>query len=159
MPQNVRHLVRPMSCIKQSVLWQVQRVGGARLLIKADKVRAVHRSAGLCRSSGSSGVMCEPCSYGRRAPQIRRAGALAVAKAVGAAKGLRLLALDENEISESGVEHLKACHACSCASCPPLRTPPPGKLCSANVVLWCVPVSSCMDTCLAVFRPDASTVP
>ncbi|KAK9822823.1 hypothetical protein WJX81_005289 [Elliptochloris bilobata] len=40
--------------------------------------------------------------------QIRRAGALAVAKAVAAAKGLRLLALDENEISDAGVDHLKA---------------------------------------------------
>jgi hypothetical protein len=39
--------------------------------------------------------------------QIRRAGALAVAKAVAAAAELRLLALDANEISEAGLDALK----------------------------------------------------
>ena len=84
-----------------------------------------------------------------------------MAKAVGAAKGLRLLALDENEISESGVEHLKVYHACYTGVFLMLSTPytTPDKLCSANVVLMSVPVSCCMDTRLAVFRPNASTVP
>jgi len=43
----------------------------------------------------------------RARAQIRRAGALAVAKAVAAAAELRLLALDANEISEAGLDALK----------------------------------------------------
>ena len=38
-----------------------------------------------------------------------RVGAVAVAKAVKVSRGLQRLELDDNQISEDGVEHLKVC--------------------------------------------------
>lgn len=45
--------------------------------------------------------------------QIGRSGALAVAKAVKGSSGLQLLGLDENQISETGIEVLKVHFSCS----------------------------------------------
>ena len=43
--------------------------------------------------------------------QIGRMGAVALARAVAGAKGLQKLELDDNQISEDGVSHLKASHS------------------------------------------------
>ena len=44
--------------------------------------------------------------------QVRRAGALAVARALQDKEGLQLLALDENEISDAAIDDMKV-SACS----------------------------------------------
>ena len=69
-------------------------------------------------------------------------------KAVSGAKGLRLLALDENEISESGVEHLKVCRACANLSwCPPRTS---GSAAPASSGWVSLPQNlSCVNTYLA----------
>ncbi len=55
------------------------------------------------------------------AVQIGRMGAMAIGKAVAACSSLQKLELDENQVSEDGVSHLKVCQLL-CPALPPIHS-------------------------------------